>query len=224
VASFLLRCFVVHIQRKPRSSFALASVLVGSWALLGSLIGCGGVATKAGATDGEGGRSGGSNGSAGQGVANSGGTGGAGTGGLGAGGLFDSSPGADPCAQSVYDLDTYCAMPENAFVAYILGQTAVCTLGSVPDCATLKDRSPSGEAYLQSGCGYLFIDVAAGEGDVIHGVYDLSTQRLVFLSTVASATTGCEIGNKQVGMLPPPCSTRKDECANSADAGAGGSP
>ena len=96
--------------------------------------------------------SGGSDGGQSLGGANGGGSLG-GTGGApteaGAGGTgFTFDPSAGPCGQNVYDLATRC--PDG------------CPLSSVPPCPAPSDLHP---VQLLTGCGYLIVSQAIGEGD-----------------------------------------------------------
>ncbi|MGC4092715.1 MAG: hypothetical protein QM756_33510 [Polyangiaceae bacterium] len=127
------------------------------------------------------------------------------SGGSGGGSVLDTSAAAGPCGQYVYDLDAYCA-----------GSPSSCTLVALPDCATLKaQRQP---ASLSLGCGYAFIHETLGEGDESTTVFDLSTQRLVYLSTRGAFAIGCAVRGMRVGAAPQ-CDLLVDACESSGGAG-----
>jgi hypothetical protein len=123
----------------------------------------------------------------------------------GAGGSgFTFDPSAGPCGQNVYDLATRCSDG--------------CPLSSVPACPSPSDLDP---VNLLTGCGYLIISQAIGEGDAASETYDLSTNKLVYYSSLGSVAIGCAVRGTRFGQEPT-CGKWTDLCAGGGAGGQGG--
>ncbi len=164
------------------------------------LVGCSGTHTNSDAGAGAGGSEPTSGGSAGL-TGASGGSGGR------ADPRLDTSPTGGPCGQYVYaDIEAFC-----------MTQTT-CALPSSPDCTLLNAQLH--RSLWTTGCGYLFVSNELGEGDSTTLVYDLSTQRLVYYSTVGPQAAGCGVHGARAGQAPT-CSTQVNLCPSSDGGSAG---